>query len=163
MGAGSPYGPGINSMHGMMNQGGPGPYPMGANIANNTPGQPGSALALASCSDVFDDVCFFFPGHTGMAPNSEFGMEKMNPAQKMNNKVDGTPKTESKKVAGMHPRTELEALSSTHRPNFSSCRSPVPPPSPVRRSPACTSWAKSPSARCGWTSTWRLLRRRPWA
>lgn len=39
MGAGSPYGPGINSMHGMMNQGGPGPYPMGANIANNTPGE----------------------------------------------------------------------------------------------------------------------------
>lgn len=39
-----------------------------------------------------------------MAPNSEFGMEKMNPAQKMNNKVDGTPKTESKKVAEPHPR-----------------------------------------------------------
>ncbi|CAF92773.1 unnamed protein product, partial [Tetraodon nigroviridis] len=70
MGAGSPYGHGMNSMHGMMNQGGPGPYPMGANMANNTP---------------------------GMAPNSEFGMEKMNPAQKMNNKVDGTPKAESKK------------------------------------------------------------------
>lgn len=33
-----------------------------------------------------------------MAPSSEFGMEKMNPAQKMNNKVDGTPKPESKKV-----------------------------------------------------------------
>uniref|UniRef100_A0A7N8WQU0 AT rich interactive domain 1Ab (SWI-like) n=1 Tax=Mastacembelus armatus TaxID=205130 RepID=A0A7N8WQU0_9TELE len=68
MGAGSPYGPG--SMHGMMNQGGPGPYPMGTNMANNTP---------------------------GMAPSSEFGMDKMNPAQKMNNKVDGTPKPESKK------------------------------------------------------------------
>uniref|UniRef100_A0A3B4ZHS5 AT-rich interactive domain-containing protein 1A-like n=1 Tax=Stegastes partitus TaxID=144197 RepID=A0A3B4ZHS5_9TELE len=39
MGAGSPYGPGMNSMHGMMNQGGPGPYPMGANMANNTPGE----------------------------------------------------------------------------------------------------------------------------
>lgn len=39
MGTGSPYGPGMNSMHGMMNQGGPGPYPMGANIANNTPGE----------------------------------------------------------------------------------------------------------------------------
>lgn len=39
MGAGSPYGPGMNSMHSMMNQGGPGPYPMGANIANNTPGE----------------------------------------------------------------------------------------------------------------------------
>lgn len=34
----------------------------------------------------------------GMTPGSEFGMEKMNPAQKMNNKVDGTPKPESKKV-----------------------------------------------------------------
>lgn len=50
-----------------------------------------------------------------MAPNSEFGMEKMNPAQKMNNKVDGTPKTESKKVAEMPPRTELDTLSPTHR------------------------------------------------
>lgn len=43
MGAGSPYGPGMNSMHGMMNQGGPGPgpgpYPMGGNMANNTPGE----------------------------------------------------------------------------------------------------------------------------
>lgn len=39
MGAGSPYGPGMNSMHGVMNQGGPGPYPMNANMANNTPGE----------------------------------------------------------------------------------------------------------------------------
>lgn len=40
MGAGSPYGPGMNSMHSMINQGGPGPYPMaGANIANNSPGE----------------------------------------------------------------------------------------------------------------------------
>ncbi|XP_044026841.1 AT-rich interactive domain-containing protein 1A isoform X4 [Siniperca chuatsi] len=70
MGAGPPYGPGMNSMHGMMNQPGPGPYPMGANMANNTP---------------------------GMAPSSEFGMDKMNPAQKMNNKVEGTPKQESTK------------------------------------------------------------------
>uniref|UniRef100_A0A3B4YBN4 AT-rich interaction domain 1A n=1 Tax=Seriola lalandi dorsalis TaxID=1841481 RepID=A0A3B4YBN4_SERLL len=38
MGTGSPYGPGMNSMHGMINQGGPGPYPMGANMANNTNG-----------------------------------------------------------------------------------------------------------------------------
>lgn len=45
-----------------------------------------------------------------MPPNSEFGMEKMNPAQKMNNKVDGTPKTESKKVAEMHPPEEVERL-----------------------------------------------------
>lgn len=39
MGTGAPYGPGMNSMHGMMNQGGPGPYPMGASMANNTPGE----------------------------------------------------------------------------------------------------------------------------
>lgn len=38
-------------------------------------------------------------------------MEKMNPAQKINNKVDGTPKTESKKVAEMHPGTKLRLLS----------------------------------------------------
>lgn len=40
-----------------------------------------------------------------MPPSSEFGMEKLNPAQKTNNKVDGTPKTESKKVAEMPPST----------------------------------------------------------
>ncbi|RVE66434.1 hypothetical protein OJAV_G00107310 [Oryzias javanicus] len=70
MGAGSPYGPGMNSMHGVMNQGGAGPYPMSANMPNTTPGG---------------------------APGSDFGMEKIPPAQKMNNKVDGTPKQESKK------------------------------------------------------------------
>ncbi|TNN86081.1 AT-rich interactive domain-containing protein 1A [Liparis tanakae] len=70
MGTGSPYGPGMNSMHGMMNQVGPGPYPTGANMANNTP---------------------------GMAPSAEFGVEKMNPTQKINNKVEGTPKPETKK------------------------------------------------------------------
>lgn len=33
-----------------------------------------------------------------MAPSPEFSMEvKMNQAQKMNNKVDGTPKTETTK------------------------------------------------------------------
>ncbi|KAI9548526.1 AT-rich interactive domain-containing protein 1A [Dissostichus eleginoides] len=68
MGTGSPYGPGMNSMHGMMNQGGPGPYPMGTNIPNNSPGMP---------------------------PSTEFAMEKMNPAQKINNKVEGTPKPET--------------------------------------------------------------------
>nr|XP_024002143.1 AT-rich interactive domain-containing protein 1A-like [Salvelinus alpinus] len=76
MGAGPPYGPGpgaINSMQGMMNQGGPyGGGPMGGNMANNTP---------------------------GMAPSPEFGIDvKLSPAQKMNNKVDGTPKPETKKV-----------------------------------------------------------------
>lgn len=82
-------------------------------MANNTPGQPGftSALSRVSGSGLTDG---FFPGHAGMAPNSEFGMEKMNPGQKMNNKVDGTPKTESKKVAEMHPGTEFESLSSCH-------------------------------------------------
>ncbi|XP_061597203.1 LOW QUALITY PROTEIN: AT-rich interactive domain-containing protein 1A [Cololabis saira] len=69
MGAGSPYGPGMNSMHGVMNQAGPGQYIAG-NMANNTP---------------------------GMAPGPDFGMEKMAPAPKMNNKADGTPKPESKK------------------------------------------------------------------
>ncbi|XP_072303864.1 AT-rich interactive domain-containing protein 1A isoform X2 [Eucyclogobius newberryi] len=64
MGAGSGYGPGINSMHGMMNQGGPGPYPMGSNMPNNTP---------------------------------EFVMDKINQAPKMNNKVEGPPKSETKK------------------------------------------------------------------
>lgn len=38
---------------------------------------------------------FFSPG---MAPSPEFGMEKINQSQKLTNKVDGTPKTESKKV-----------------------------------------------------------------
>ncbi|XP_059899670.1 AT-rich interactive domain-containing protein 1A isoform X5 [Gadus macrocephalus] len=70
MGAGSPYGPGMNNMPGMMNQGGPGPYPMGGNMVNNSP---------------------------GMAPSPEFGMDKMNPGQKMNNKIDGPPKQETKK------------------------------------------------------------------
>ena len=36
--------------------------------------------------------------HPGMAPTTEFGMEKMTPTPKMNNKVEGTPKPESKKV-----------------------------------------------------------------
>uniref|UniRef100_A0A3B3BY74 AT-rich interactive domain 1Ab n=1 Tax=Oryzias melastigma TaxID=30732 RepID=A0A3B3BY74_ORYME len=39
MGTGSPYGPGMNSMHGVMNQGGAGPYPMNANMPNSTPGE----------------------------------------------------------------------------------------------------------------------------
>lgn len=117
MGAGSPYGPGMNSMHGMMNQGGPGPYPMGANIANNTPGEwklhksPDQVVVvlLLDLDILFIKGCYslvifyvssssFSPKHPGMAPSSEFGMEKINPAQKMNNKVDGTPKPESKKV-----------------------------------------------------------------
>ncbi|XP_031649325.1 LOW QUALITY PROTEIN: AT-rich interactive domain-containing protein 1A [Oncorhynchus kisutch] len=83
MGAGPPYGPGpgaINSMQGMMNQGGPyGGGPMGGNMANNTP---------------------------GMAPSPEFGIDvKLNPAQKMNNKVDGTSKPETKKKSNSSTTT----------------------------------------------------------
>uniref|UniRef100_A0A8K9XJ23 AT-rich interaction domain 1A n=1 Tax=Oncorhynchus mykiss TaxID=8022 RepID=A0A8K9XJ23_ONCMY len=68
MGSGTPYGPPMNNMPGMMNtQGGP-PFPMGPNMANNSSGDP------------------------------EFGMDgKMNQGQKMNNKVDGTPKAEPTK------------------------------------------------------------------
>ncbi|XP_028820122.1 AT-rich interactive domain-containing protein 1A isoform X2 [Denticeps clupeoides] len=77
MGGGSPYPPPMNSMQGMLNQSGP--YPMGGNMPNNTP---------------------------GMAPSPEFGMDgKMTPAQKMNNKVDGTPKTESKKKSSSSTTT----------------------------------------------------------
>nr|XP_029519072.1 AT-rich interactive domain-containing protein 1A-like isoform X2 [Oncorhynchus nerka] len=83
MGAGSPYGPGpgaINSMQGMLNQGGPyGGGPMGGNMANNTP---------------------------GIVPSPEFGIDvKLNPAQKMNNKVDGTPKPETKKKSNSSTTT----------------------------------------------------------
>lgn len=42
-----------------------------------------------------------------MAPNTEFGMEKMAPAPKMNNKVEGTPKPESKKVEILAPHQEI--------------------------------------------------------
>lgn len=52
MGAGSPYGPGMNNMHGVMNQGGAGPYPMGTNMANNTPGECSSYKGDASCLNV---------------------------------------------------------------------------------------------------------------
>ncbi|KAF5893174.1 AT-rich interactive domain-containing protein 1A-like, partial [Clarias magur] len=76
MGAGPPYAPPMNSMHGMMNQAGP--YPMGGNVANNS---------------------------AGMTPSPEFGMEKINQNQKMNNKADGTPKTESKKKSNSSTTT----------------------------------------------------------
>lgn len=45
-----------------------------------------------------------------MAPSSEFGMEKINPAQKMNNKVDGTPKPESKKVEELKDKNSCYSL-----------------------------------------------------
>lgn len=76
MGAGSPYGHGMNSMHGMMNQGGPGPYPMGANMANNTPGQPGSSLALACCSGVFDCLFVVLLDTQGWLPIRSLGWKK---------------------------------------------------------------------------------------
>ncbi|XP_034157369.2 AT-rich interactive domain-containing protein 1A [Pangasianodon hypophthalmus] len=76
VGAGSPYAPPMNSMHGIMNQAGP--FPMGGNVANNS---------------------------AGMAPSPEFGMDKLNQNQKMNNKVDGTPKTESKKKSNSSTTT----------------------------------------------------------
>lgn len=34
-------------------------------------------------------------------------MEKINPAQKINNKVEGTPKPESKKVKVLNPYNEI--------------------------------------------------------
>uniref|UniRef100_A0A3P9HK24 AT rich interactive domain 1Ab (SWI-like) n=1 Tax=Oryzias latipes TaxID=8090 RepID=A0A3P9HK24_ORYLA len=49
MGAGSPYGPGMNSMHGVMNQGGPGPYPMSVNMPNSTPGESSCLSWAPSC------------------------------------------------------------------------------------------------------------------
>uniref|UniRef100_A0A287DG18 ARID domain-containing protein n=1 Tax=Ictidomys tridecemlineatus TaxID=43179 RepID=A0A287DG18_ICTTR len=78
-----PYGPnmvgsgmcpppgGINSMAGMINPQGP-PYPMGGTMANNSAGMAAS------------------PEMMGL------GDVKLTPATKMNNKADGTPKTESK-------------------------------------------------------------------
>ncbi|XP_042631964.1 AT-rich interactive domain-containing protein 1A-like isoform X4 [Cyprinus carpio] len=76
MGAGSPYAPPMNSMQGMMNQAGP--YPMPGNMSNNS---------------------------AGMAPSPEFGMDKLNQPQKLNNKVDGTPKPESKKKSSSSTTT----------------------------------------------------------
>lgn len=49
----------------------------------------------------------YSPEHPGIAPSPEFGMEKINPAQKINNKVDGTPKPESKKVKELNSRNKI--------------------------------------------------------
>ncbi|TSO05451.1 AT-rich interactive domain-containing protein 1A [Bagarius yarrelli] len=76
MGAGPPYAPPMNSMHGVMNQAGP--YPMGGNVTTNS---------------------------SALAPSPEFGMEKLNQNQKINNKADGTPKTESKKKSNSSTTT----------------------------------------------------------
>ncbi|TRY92006.1 hypothetical protein DNTS_034901 [Danionella cerebrum] len=83
MGAGPPYGPSMNNMPGMMNAQGS-PYPMGGNITNNT---------------------------SGMSPGPDFGMDgKMNQSQKMNNKMEGTPKTESKSKKSNSSTTTSEKI-----------------------------------------------------
>ncbi|XP_039595181.1 AT-rich interactive domain-containing protein 1A isoform X1 [Polypterus senegalus] len=85
MGAGSPYGQSMNSMPGMMNPQGP-PYSMGGNMANNS---------------------------GGMAPSPELmGLAdvKLTPGQKMNNKADGTTKTETKSKKSSSSTTTNEKI-----------------------------------------------------
>ncbi|XDV34436.1 hypothetical protein PO909_004594 [Leuciscus waleckii] len=51
------------------------------------------------------------PGNmSSMAPSPEFGMDKLNQSQKLNNKVDGTPKTESKKQKSSSSTTTNEKI-----------------------------------------------------
>uniref|UniRef100_A0A8C8CHE9 ARID domain-containing protein n=1 Tax=Oncorhynchus tshawytscha TaxID=74940 RepID=A0A8C8CHE9_ONCTS len=84
MGPGAPYGPPMNNMPGMMNAQGGSPFPMGPNMANNS---------------------------SGLAPSPEFGMDgKMNQGQKMNNKVDGTPKAEPTKSKSSSSTTTNEKI-----------------------------------------------------
>ncbi|KYO37051.1 AT-rich interactive domain-containing protein 1B [Alligator mississippiensis] len=85
MGTGPPYGQGINSMAGMINPQGA-PYPMGANMANNSAGMAAS------------------PEMMGL------GDVKLTPAAKMNNKADGTPKTESKSKKSSSSTTTNEKI-----------------------------------------------------
>ncbi|KAK6474520.1 AT-rich interactive domain-containing protein 1A-like [Huso huso] len=85
MAAGSPYGQSMNSMPGMMNPQGS-PYPMGGNMANNS---------------------------AGMAPSPEvlgIGDVKLTPGPKMNNKADGTPKTETKSKKSSSSTTTNEKI-----------------------------------------------------
>ncbi|XP_017549522.1 AT-rich interactive domain-containing protein 1A isoform X3 [Pygocentrus nattereri] len=83
MSSGPPYGPSMNNMPGMMNTQGP-PYPMAGNMPNNS---------------------------SGMSPGPEFGMDgKLNQAQKMNNKVEGTPKTDSKSKKSSSSTTTNEKI-----------------------------------------------------
>ncbi|MGH0177126.1 UNVERIFIED_CONTAM: hypothetical protein FKN15_074323 [Acipenser sinensis] len=85
MAAGSPYGQSMNSMPGMMNPQGS-PYPMGGNMANNS---------------------------AGMAPSPELlgiGDVKLPPGPKMNNKADGTPKTETKSKKSSSSTTTNEKI-----------------------------------------------------
>uniref|UniRef100_A0A452HGT5 ARID domain-containing protein n=1 Tax=Gopherus agassizii TaxID=38772 RepID=A0A452HGT5_9SAUR len=85
MGTGAPYGQGINSMAGMINPQGP-PYPMSGNMANNSAGMAAS------------------PEMMGL------GDVKLTPATKMNNKADGTPKTESKSKKSSSSTTTNEKI-----------------------------------------------------
>ncbi|XP_064408245.1 AT-rich interactive domain-containing protein 1A isoform X1 [Latimeria chalumnae] len=85
MSAGVPYGQGMNNMPGMMNPQGP-PYSMGGNLINNS---------------------------AGMAPSPEMmslGEGKLPPVQKMNNKADGTPKTETKSKKSSSSTTTNEKI-----------------------------------------------------
>ncbi|XP_069827632.1 AT-rich interactive domain-containing protein 1A [Dendropsophus ebraccatus] len=83
MGAGPPYGQGMNSMAAMMNTQGP-PY-MGGSMANNS-GMAGSP-ELMGLSDV-----------------------KLTPTPKMNNKADGTPKAETKSKKSSSSTTTNEKI-----------------------------------------------------
>ncbi|XP_061454042.1 AT-rich interactive domain-containing protein 1A isoform X2 [Rhineura floridana] len=85
MGTGPAYGQGINSMAGMLSPQGP-PYPMGGNMANNSAGMAAS------------------PEMMGL------GDVKLTPAAKMNNKADGTPKTESKSKKSNSSTTTNEKI-----------------------------------------------------
>ncbi|XP_055066514.2 AT-rich interactive domain-containing protein 1A isoform X1 [Misgurnus anguillicaudatus] len=83
MGSGPPYGPSMNNMPGMMNTQGPS-FPMGGNMANNT---------------------------SGMSPGPDFGMDgKLSQTQKINNKAEGTPKTESKSKKSNSSTTTNEKI-----------------------------------------------------
>ncbi len=104
IGSGPPYGPSMNNMPGMMNTQGS-PYPMAVNMSNNTSGKiiifffcmvQKNLAEIIFCYQVtiMVNVSDFL---LGMSPGPDFGMDgKLNQAQKMNNKVEGTPKTESK-------------------------------------------------------------------
>ncbi|EHB17302.1 AT-rich interactive domain-containing protein 1A [Heterocephalus glaber] len=85
MGTGPPYGQGINSMAGMINPQGP-PYPMGGTMANISAGMVAS------------------PEMMGL------GEVKLTPATKMNNKADGTHKTESKSKKSSSSTTTNEKI-----------------------------------------------------
>lgn len=45
-------------------------------------------------------------------PGSEFSMDKINPTQKINNKIDGTPKPETKKVKVSSQDDDIVSFSS---------------------------------------------------